>query len=253
MRAGHAAPPPDAVRVWRGFLSPAMTPALFMERLNTTFIPATVLMQIQAGLDAYIPTVLAGLPGKPPAAPDETAILFWDSQQTYRDAFELLAVRTYTLIHDSVYTPHPQSGAEFPRLFAGELEANQPYCLFEAPADWMHGSVSHLAGARPQDVTPGDFHAQAAAVLAAVRSEGGPAGAIFCTGDDYFVYWELHERHASEGSSVGVERLGQLCDWKYLAEAQPLGVEKGLWDRWAGLAVVAGDSLNMQFKRRWEQ
>ena len=74
--------PADAVRVWRGFRATTMALPDFFTRLGTVFVPATVEMQIQVGLDAYFPTVPAGLSGKPDTVPDETAILFWDSQQT---------------------------------------------------------------------------------------------------------------------------------------------------------------------------
>ena len=63
-----------------GFPQPVRTVSDFTARLGSVFIPATALMQIEVGLDAYIPTVLTGLPDKPDEAPDETAILYWDSQ-----------------------------------------------------------------------------------------------------------------------------------------------------------------------------
>ena len=53
-----------------------------------------------------------------------------------------LAVRTYTLTHASVYAPG--SGADFPVAFDGQLASGQPYFLVPQPADWMHGTVSHL-------------------------------------------------------------------------------------------------------------
>ena len=139
--------PPDAVRVWRGYRAPTLALPDFFQKLGTVFVPATVKMQIAAGLDGYIPSVPAGLPNKPDSVPDETAILFWDSQQTYTDGFNVLAVRTYTLTHGAVY--RPPSGAEFPVVYAGALVSEQPYYLIDKPADWMHGQVSHLIGGRP--------------------------------------------------------------------------------------------------------
>ena len=101
--------PPDAVRVWRGYRAPALPQADFFTKLGTVFVPATVKMQIAIGLDGYLPSVPAGLEGKPDTVPDETAILFWDSQGTYTAGFDTLAVRTYTLTHGAVY--RPPSGA----------------------------------------------------------------------------------------------------------------------------------------------
>src|SRR5579862_9270454 len=91
--------PPNAVRVWRGYKEPRLQLDQFYSKLGTVFVPSTVLMQINAGLYSYTPTVPAGLTGKPDMVPDETAILFWDSQETYWNGFNTLAVRTYTLTH----------------------------------------------------------------------------------------------------------------------------------------------------------
>jgi len=65
--------PPNAVRVWRGYAQLPLDK--FYSALGTVFVPATVLMQIDAGLYSYTPTVPAGLDVKPATVPDETAIL----------------------------------------------------------------------------------------------------------------------------------------------------------------------------------
>jgi len=239
-------PDPTAVRVWRGFRSPEIDLPAFYQRLETVFVPSTVLMQIDAGLQAYIPTVLGGLPEKPDAVPDETAILFWESQQTYRDGFETLAVRTYTLTHGAVYTA--ASGAEFPVGFAGELQADQPYALVDRPADWMQGTVRHLAGARPEGVEPGDFRDRVAALFA---NGTGAEGAVVCAGDDYLVYWQL-DLQPADGSGLLEELVGHLA-WSHTATAEPTSLEVELWEEWSGLPIEQGQSLNMQFQRRSER
>lgn len=239
---------PDAVRVWRGFRSPTIDLPAFYQRLNTVFVPATVLMQIDAGLDAYVPTILGGLDGKPDEVPDETAILFWDSQQTYADAFETLAVRTYTLTHGAVYTQ--SSGAGFPLPFAGSLAANQPYHLSQSAADWMYGTVRHFAGGRPPDLDPASFRSKLGEVLAAAQKRA-PAGAIACAGDDYVVYWELEGEEPGGGETRTA--LGEVTAWSHAGPARPLTLDTGLWDEWPGLDLEPGDSLNLQFQRRWER
>jgi hypothetical protein len=235
--------PAEAVRVWRGFRSPSMNLDDFFQRLGTVFVPATVEMQIQIGLDAYIPTVPAALPGKPDTVPDETAILFWDSQQTYTDGFKTLAVRTYTLTHAAVYTP--QSGANFPNEWSGELASGQPYHLSNEPADWMPGPVTHVIGSRPQAQSPEDFRAALAEVSAGIAS-AGVQGAIVCAADDYVVYWVLGDDHG------GAARIAGCCDWSHVAEPEPTSLPAGLWDDWPGLTIGSGASLNMQFERRWQ-
>jgi hypothetical protein len=236
--------PPDAVRVWRGYRASAMALADFFTRLGTVFIPATVEMQIRVGLDTYIPTVPGGMANKPDTVPDETAILFWDSQQTYTDGFKTLAVRTYTLTHGAVY--QPPSGAAFPVRFTGALTAEQPVYLIDQPADWMHGKVTHVIGGRPANVVAADFLKNIAGALGTIQSSG-IAGAIACAGNDYVVYWVLGDKKNSAGTIAG------LCGWNAVVKPKNTTLKKGMWDVWSGMNVKAGDSYNMQFKRRWEK
>jgi hypothetical protein len=239
--------PADAVRVWRGFQAPAIQLPDFMTRLNTVFVPATVQMQIDAGLDGYIPTVPAGLPGKPPTVPDETAVLFWDSQQTYRDGFGTLAVRTYTLTHAAVYTP--ASRADFPLGFSGTLTQDQPCHLKSDPADWMHGHVSHFLGARPDSTPTSAFLQTAATALGPLAQASDLQGGIACAGADYLAAWGLGDRSYSSE----LQELAKVADWSETFDATPTRIPAGLWEQWAGLTIQSGDSLNMQFTRRWER
>lgn len=235
--------------MWRGFRAPTIDLPAFYERLNTVFVPATVLMQIDAGLDAYVPTVLGGIKDKPDEVPDETAILFWDSQRTYSDAFKTLAVRTYTLTHGAVYTQG--SGAGFPLPFSGTLAADQPYHLSDRGADWMHGRVRHLVGGRPADVDPDSFRSQLGEVIAAAKRRS-PAGAIACAGQDYVVYWEL-EGEVPDGTTETLDALAGCTTWSHTVTSRPMSLDTGLWDEWPGVQLEPGDSLNLQFQRRWER
>ena len=224
----------------------SMQLADFLKRLNTVFVPATVLMQIDVGLDGYVPTVPAGLPNKPATVPDETAILFWDSQQTYTDGFETLAVRTYTLTHAAVYAPG--SRADFPNSFAGRLDQDQPYYLLDQPADWMHGHVSHFLGGRPTTTSPDAFRAGAASAVADLAKAGGLMGAIVCAGADYLAAWTL----TPDAPAGQLDGLAKVTDWSQVFAAEPTHIPAGLWQQWAGLSIQSGDCLNMQFTRRWE-
>ena len=234
--------PPDAVRVWRGFRQPTLAQADFFTRLSDTFIPSTVEMQIQNGLDVYIPTVPCGLDNKPATVPDETAILFWDSQQTYHDGFLTLAGRTYTLTHGGVYTH--ESRADFPVLFAGQLALNTCYYLIDKPADWMHGNVYHLVAQAPKDGL-----AQYQEIIHGIQSRGQVDGAVVCLGDDYIVYWQLNGE-----DDPGFKALASASEWQMIREANPYHFPKGsaLWDKWPGMDVKPGDSFNMQFIRKFE-
>ena len=244
IRKKRVAIPPDAVRVWRGYRASAMALTDFFTRLGTVFIPSTVEMQITVGLDTYIPSVPGGMANKPDVVPDETAILFWDSQQTYTDGFKTLAVRTYTLTHGAVY--QPPSGAAFPVLFKGTLTAEQPVYLIDESADWMHGRVTHVIGGRPATVPAPDFIKSIAGALTTIQSSG-IGGAIACAGNDYVVYWVLVDKKNSAAA------IAALCDWNTVVKPKNTTLKKGLWDVWPGMNVKPGDSFNMQFKRRWEK
>jgi len=243
---------PDSVRVWRGFRLPALTLDQFCSKLGTVFVPATVKMQIAAGLEAYIPSILAGLPGKVDSVPDETAILFWESQETYWNGFTRLAVRTYTLTHGGVYvTENQKSRADFPVLFAGALSFDQPVYLIDRPADWMCGVVSHVVGARPTSQDPATFCTEVAGALGRIQKKVALDGAIACIGSDYLVYWELApSAPGSPHPPTGLPILQRVLDWNRVFMPAPTFLPIGLWDEWAGMDVQSGSSFNMQFKRR---
>jgi hypothetical protein len=243
--------PADAVRVWRGFRAAGMGVPEFVDRLRSVVIPATVRMQVETGLDAYLPAVPAGLAGKPDAVPDETSLLSWESPQAYADGFGTLAVRAFTLTHAATYGSG--SRADFPVPYAGEVVAEQPYHLSNAPADWMYGAVWHLLGSRPPDTPPAEFRAAVAAALTARQAAGGFAGAIACAGRDYLAYWELRTGGpAGTPPDPAFYAMTEVVGWRHTAPATPTPVDRGLWEPWAGLSVGGGDVLNTRFRRRRE-
>ena len=234
--------PPNAVRVWRGFKQAGLKQEEFFQRLGQTFIPATVEMQIQNGLDVYIPTIPCGMKNKPVTVPDETAILFWDSQQTYHDGFLTLAGRTYTLTHGGCYTP--ESRADFPELFNKKVALNTCYYLIDKSADWMHGKVKHLVA---------EFDSinqkKLINILEGIQNRGIVDGAIVCAGEKYLVYWQLNGEE-----DIGFNELGKLCKWTLNKDITPYHFPKksALWDTWKGMEVQPGDAFNMQFIRKFE-
>lgn len=243
---------PNSVRVWRGFRLPDLSLEDFYNKLGTVFVPATVKMQIDAGLYSYTPTVLAGLVDKPDYVPDETAILFWKSPEIYWNGFTRLAVRTYTLTHNGVYiTQNNQSRADFPIFFGGSLTADQPVYLFEKPADWMHGSVHHLVAARPKNIDLTTFQSSIAKILSNIQKQVPLEGAIACVGNDYLVYWELGSIASGVKQPPSGISLFQalLTDWNKTFVPAPTFLPIGLWDEWTGMDVRAGSSFNMQFER----
>jgi hypothetical protein len=247
---------PDSVRVWRGFRLPQLPLDQFYSRLGAVFIPATVKLQIDAGLRSYTPAVTGGLDGKPDWVPDETAILFWKSQQTYWNGFTRLAVRTYTLTHGGVYITNgtPLSRADFPILYTGvaSLNIDAPVFLFNNDADWMHGTIRHVVAERPRNVEVNTFKTNVANALTKIQGLSAHLlGALACIGDDYLVYWELGPLAPGTGSPVsGVPFLQPaLSGWYKVLTPAATFLPMSIYDSWAGMDVHAGSSFNMQFER----
>lgn len=239
--------PLDAVRVWRGFQRSDLTLDAFCDRLGSVFMPATVELQVAVGLNVYAPTVTAGLPGKPDTVPDETAIVFWDSQDVYHATFNTLASRAYTLLHSVVFTG--ESRADFPVAFEGDLSSGQPAFLASTSADWMHGTIHHLVGSRPAETSPTDFLNEVRATLH--RGLPEPEQAILCVADNYLTYWE-HRSSDDSDKGATMEALETCLDWAHLFKPKATSLQGALWDEWPGVAVASGSSFNFQFKRRWE-
>jgi len=247
---------PDSVRVWRGFRLQSLELATFYSKLGTVFIPATVKFQIDAGLLSYTPTVPAGLLNKPDYVPDETAILFWGSQETYFNGFTRLAVRTYTLTHNGVYITNqqPMSRADFPKKFTANslITDDQPVFLFDAKVDWMKGAIRHLIAERPRSVTPEHFKNQISESLNQIQGLSDHLlGAIACVGEEYLVYWELGPIAVGQKGPVsGIDFLKPILNgWKYQFNPAPTFLPISIYDEWSGMDVVAGSSFNMQFER----
>lgn len=243
---------PDAVRVWRGFKSPDLGVEQFHEQLGKIFIPATVKMQVKAGLNSYAPTVLAGLTNKPDSVPDETAIVFWKSQQEYENAQDMLAVGSYELNHKVVFDfKIRKSLSEFPVLFTGSLAEEKPVYLFDKAADWMHGLIRHVVAAFPAGVGPAEFRATIAETLSTIKKTEKLDGAIACAGKGYVVYWELALVKPGSGNTPsGIPLLKEkLAGWCQEFTAEPAFLPLGLWERWPGMTVIAGNSFNLQFDR----
>jgi len=248
--------PPDSVRVWRGFRLQSLPVDQFYSKLGSVFIPATVKFQIDAGLHSYTPSVPAGLVGKPNWVPDETAILFWKSQQTYWNGFTRLSVRTYTLTHGGVYitTGSPLSRADFPVLFSGlpSLSVDAPVFLFNNNADWMNGTIHHIVAERPRNMDPQTFKSNISDVLTKIQDLTPKLdGAIACIGDEYLVYWELGPLAPGTNTPVtGIPLLQTvLTGWQQVMTPASTFLPIGMYDEWAGMDVHAGSSFNIQFDR----
>jgi hypothetical protein len=244
---------PDSVRVWCGYKMHDMELKKFQDLLGQVFIPACVKLQTKIGLTSYIPTVLAGMSEKKDYVPDETALIFYESQDVYRDCFKTLAERVYALDHHGVFSFEKndldfKSYSDFPILFDGSLKIQKPVYLFDKQADWMHGKIRHFVGSRPPNMQFDEFQKIISKSLTKIQQSVKLDGAIACIDDNYLVYWELMQ---DDSSPSGISLLdGIFTDWKNIFTANPTSIPKDLWDEWPGLANVnSGSSLNMTFDR----
>lgn len=237
---------PDSVHVWRGFRSETKTPQEFTQFLGSVFLPACSLLQPNAGLHAYIPS-LPKRDGKPDSVPDQTALMFWTTPQTYHNAFKTVAVRAYTNLHGDAY--REGSSAQFPILLANTVKAEQPYFLINQPADWMLGRVHHLVGAKPAGQSTADFLDMVYKWAADVRDNApkGLEGALLCAGEVYVVAWLLWNLEATTADPLNA--LAEQVEPWLNTNADHYVMPAGLWDEWPGISLSYPNSINIQLTR----
>ena len=244
--------PPDCVYVWRGYASTAMTYDAFVSFLGTVFVPACVLLQPPLGLRAYVPSMVPQS-GKPHAVPDQTALMFWKDDSAHDDARKALAERIYTNLHGDVYDMTRSALPEVPVAIPSvsePLKAEQPYHVFDTPADWMTGTVRHLVAARRDNVPVGEFLLSAASwahdLVAAPPAEVD--GALICCGEDYAVAW-VHASAIGAQLEPVLAGLEALTTTTLSADAVPTDLGAELWDDWPGLDLTKHGCVNFQLRR----
>ena len=256
VRTASAKPvPPDAVRVWRGYrrMNTANVPPTpmsqqdFLAALGNIFIPATAELQRLYGLTAYLPTVMPL--DKPDGVPDEIALVFYESQQSYNDTKLTVLGRAYAALHATVFAL-PQSESGFPSLLQHTLQFDQPYHLFKERADWQMGFTQVFVGARRDDTTPEQFAAGLFKYLDGTRRNcpKGLDGVVVCAREDWVLYWE-HWKSEAASLHGHISDLPELADrvllQPYVATSIPIELSK----HYDGLKVEGGESFNTQFPR----
>ena len=238
---------PDSVHVWRGYQTPEKTYQEFVEFLGSVFVPACTLLQPNAGLHAYLPS-MPEHEGKPAHVPDQTALMFWTTPDAHAEGFKVVAVRTYTNLHSLVYGEGSKS--QFPVAFDGEVKSEQPYYLIDKPADWMFGEVRHLVGGRKSDQSVEEFLKEVGEWVQAYQNNlpEGVDGALLCVGDDYLVLWE-HWDSEETPSSEAFDALAAMVTPFLKKKAVSTTPPAGLWDPWAGFDLSKQDCMNIQLVR----
>lgn len=105
-----------ALRVWRGWRSSRLQGpdgwSAFVAGLGETFVPATWRVMGRYGLRCYVPSLLTE--DKHEGMPDETALLFYESQQSYDASKKTVAGRSYSVMHQALFNfsaPAPVSSS----------------------------------------------------------------------------------------------------------------------------------------------
>jgi 5-methylthioadenosine/S-adenosylhomocysteine deaminase len=245
VRPGVAQVPPNAVRVWRGFKAEGTSSTEFRDKIGSIFIPAAVQTQAPLGMTAYLPAVLPE--ARPPAIPDEVALVFYESQAAYGRTSETTTGRVYTLLHRSMFSPASKSG--FPVALDGELAADKAYHLFADEADWYGGECRLLVGT-PKGGQNGDaFRGSVRAILETLQQTrpSGLDGAIVLAADSYLLYWEHWTEKSGQGAT---DALAGMVDVVLDTTARPQKVARNGFDIYPGIEVAAGAALNLKFIRR---
>jgi hypothetical protein len=236
---------PDSVHVWRGYKSAQTSYADFSKFLGSVFVPACALLQPNAGLCAYVPSMVPP-ETKLDGVPDQTALMFWWDQNTYNNAFKKLAVRAYSNLHGGAYDTKISS-AQFPTMFDGEVRAEEPYFLVDHDADWMIGHIHHFVGARRKEQSPTDFLAAIAAWTKGygARKDERVDNALLCAGNDYVALWE-HGPSSGMNFAQSIEDLATACLNRVAENYMP---PEGLWDDWSGIDLDEHGCVNIQLRR----
>src|ERR1700754_4164076 len=94
--------PANAVRLWLGYKSTALTYPQFYTELGSTFVPSCATLEPRLGLTAYY-SALPALKNATTNLPDQTALMFWKTAQAHGRAQATLAERAYLDLHQIVY------------------------------------------------------------------------------------------------------------------------------------------------------
>lgn len=239
--------PPDAVRVWRGFRLGTEMPQDFLTALGTIFIPATAILQRLYGLTAYLPTVVPQT--KPAGVPDEIALVFYESQLAYNDTALIVAGRTYSALHKTIFA-FPASLSGFPVLLGAKLALDTPYFLFPDAVDWQGGYSLVYVGARDPSIPAQQFSAGIQKYLRQLQKKRpvGMDGAVVCVSAPYVVYWE-HWKSEAASTRGRIADLAKLSQRVLLQPHAPTPVNIAITDQYPGIAAVDSRSFNILFPR----
>lgn len=237
--------PPNSARVWRGFKLTTSSTDEFYKKLGSFFIPATVQIQKNLGLAAYLPSILPK--DKHPAVPDEIALVFYQYPHAYDEAKLSVGGRAYSDLHGVAFDLQ-KSLSGFPTRYAGHINLDEKYHLFDSQIDWMFGHSQVFVGVRKADSQAKFFDGINEWLRRVQATNDGPDGAIVAASGEYVVYWE-HWASANDAKRSMIGELETVSIAVYQQVFQPYPLPQSLFDPFAGLAVAGGESFSFQFER----
>lgn len=236
--------PANSVRVFRGTRLAALDRNTFINKLETVFMPMTIQMQRLYGLSAYLPAIF------PVSAelglPDELALVFYRTQDSYHEAKRCVGGRAYSALHELVFDMRA-SGSDFPQLFDGEVRADTPYHLFDRSVDWQSGTPRLFLGKRLDEVPPEEFLQKVGSLAARTQQAPGSLdAAIFCANPNWVAWWE----HFPESPSYQFTALAEITRPVFASPGRRLRMQSSLTVPYNGLTLGAqGDFVNFYFPR----
>jgi hypothetical protein len=248
---------PDAVRVSWWYRAIGLDRERFQKNLGRIFIPSWVQIMAPLGLTSYFPTAIPE--DACPDVPDETAIVFFESQEVYngrRDATggRLAGYALHQVVFDMSNKEPPRvSYTGWPVPMGDAVAPATSYHLFDDEADWFHGVTDHFVGVRPDALAQDAFLRAVHEGMSALRERRpeGLEGLLFGATPDVLMVWAHwdSERPGREGLLANLKKkLRAVLD----ATAQPAQIPQTLADAWPGLDVRDGDAFDARFIRRKE-
>ncbi len=254
--------PPDSVRVSWWYRAQNKSRNGYMPRdkfekyLGEMFIPGWVQFTAPIGLTSYYPSLV-------PVddclnVPDETAIVFFESQSVYRNKNKTNGGRLsgYAL-HQVVFDMDKRDGpkvskSDFPDPMGSKIKLNKPYYLLDRPADWFMGFTDHYVGVYTDSHTQDEFLVLLRKALSSLKENtpAGLSGLIFVVLSDTLLVWANWEDSDSK------ERPGLLSDIKKIlrtvldARCTKIDIPQNISDVYPGVNVQAGTAYDARFRRR---
>ena len=254
----HIKVAPDAARVWRGFMSGHYRRredgvTKFRQALREVFIPLTVQAMAPLGLTAYQPTILSD---DDPLIPDEIALVFYESQHTYKDAMKTTLGKAYGMLHGNVFNfsrsdkAVPWSTSAFPTMLGAELLPDKPCHLFGGEIDWYHGHTEVYVGTWDKSVEEKALKG-AWNVFSTLQVDRpmGLDGLIVVASPRYLIAWS-HGEEPSVCESRLREEIGDDLRTVLCKRARSLTVPDSMLDRLQALDIDVNDPVNTRFVRR---